>query len=206
MENILGFSAWPSHSENKQEVDRDVLGVWRVPVFGQETMSLKLKLSLMSSPKPSLLRCRSLLEHGSEWVIWGGGSSEGHRLLGGAGKQGSRSHLPCSVPLTRNAGRPQASADALPERLEQPGSCRLSIQTGSKSVGASLPGHGRHTALTPASAAAQQPIPACLPPGLKTVGSRATLPRAGRLDTWAWPVVSPEMSQPGKRRVRKAWV
>lgn len=141
---------WPSHSENKQEVDRGYLlecGGPRIP--GQGTMSLKRKLSLMSSPTPTLLspgfprvgRCQSLLEHGRVADLGWGRPSEGHRLLGEAREAGvtqpppaQRRHWPGMQ------GHPEAALIALPERLEQPGSCRLSIQMGSKSAARLSPG------------------------------------------------------------------
>ena len=80
MENILGFHVALTF-RNKQEVDRGYLlecGGPRIP--GQGTMSLKRKLSLMSSPAPTLLspglprvgRCQSLLEHGRIADLGGG--------------------------------------------------------------------------------------------------------------------------------------
>ena len=79
-------------------------------------MSLKLKLYLMSSPKPSLLspglprvgRCRSLLEHGSIADLGSGGGilRRPQAAWRGRGSRGHAAASPTVASLTRNAGAP----------------------------------------------------------------------------------------------------
>ena len=61
-------------------------------------------------------------------------------------------------------GHPEAVLIALPECLERPGSCRLSIQTGSESVGSSLPRMQSAQSLDPSQHCSPEAHPsACLP-------------------------------------------
>lgn len=160
-------SAWSSRSENKQEVDRGCLLEYGGPCIpGQGTMSLKLKLSLMSSPKPSLLspglpaagRCWSLLEHGSIADLGSGGGDpqKATGCLEGPGKQESRSRLPHSGVTDqecKGARRPRLSLSQSVWSSPVPVGCpsRWALNQRARLS----PGHGRHTAWTLANAAAQ---------------------------------------------------
>ena len=118
MENILGFHVALTF-RNKQEVDRGYLlecGGPRIP--GQGTMSLKHKLSLMSSPAPTLLspglprvgRCQSLLEHGRIADLGGGDPQKATGCLERPGSGGHTATSPTAASLTRNAGAPGGRA------------------------------------------------------------------------------------------------
>ena len=136
-------------------------------------------------------------------LIWGGGSSEGHRLLGEARKRGSHSHLPHSGVTDqecRGTRRPRLSLSQSVWSSPVPVGCpsRWALNQRARLS----PRRGRHTAWTPANAAAQQPIPwrVCLL-GSRTVGSERDPPSGARAGwTPGLARVSPEMSQPGKQR------
>lgn len=137
-------------------------------------------------------------------MIWGGGDPQkATGCLEGPGKQGSRSHLPRSGVTDqecRGARRPRLSLSQSVWSSPVPVGCpsRRALNQWARLS----PGHGRHTAWTPASAAAQQPIPrrVCLL-GSQTVGSESD-PPSGARGGWTPGLarVSPERSQPGKRR------
>lgn len=182
-------------------------GIPHIP--GQGVVPLKLRLSFMSSPQAhssgplglaaSRRGVRALCNKRPQ-LIWG--SSGGHRRqrLVGKEKEGdlprhSRQQLlPQQHHRPGMRGHPEAVLITLPERLEQPGSCRLPVQMGTKSVSSLLLQSQSAQGLDPGQHCSPEAhIPTRLPPRFmdSQLQDTPSWDSPGQLGTW-----------PGSRRPR----
>lgn len=120
----------------------------------------------------STRRVRALCNKGPLLIL---GSSGGHRRQRAGGeKEGDlprhskQQLLPQRHHRPGMRGHPEAVLITLPERLEQPGSCLLSIQMGTKSVSSLLLHLQSAQSLDPGQHCSPEAhIPTCLPPRLR---------------------------------------
>lgn len=163
---------------------------------------MKLRLFSMSSPQAhssgplglaaGTRRVRALCNKGALLIL---GSSGGHRWQGGVEKEkegdlprhSRQQLLPQRHHRPGMRGHPEAVLITLPERLEQPGSCRLSIQMGTKSVSSLLLQLQSAQSLDPGQHCSPEAhIPTYLPPRLMDSRLQDTLSwdSPGQLGTW----------------------
>lgn len=180
------------------------LGLWIALTFRKQARGgqgiggiLKLRLSLISSPKPTL---QAHLQHrmggrrapckGSP-LIWGcpweaAASREGPRKEGGLPRHSMQLAASPTTSLPRNVGAPRGRATliTLPERLEQPAHVSCLSRWALNQWALHSSSCSQHRTWTPANTAAQKPLLllVCLP-DTWTVSSKMHPPRAAR-DGW----------------------